>query len=114
MIDLTTITFPLLGVAVTLLAAQWLWQVLFSSLRGIPGPFFAKFTDAYRALVTAQYDIDATQRKWHRQYGPAVRIGPECISISDPNLIRTIYSTKNPWVKVRSALRHRFRELTCH
>jgi hypothetical protein len=36
----------------------------------------------------------------HRQYGSVVRIGPNALSISDPSMIRVIYSTRNPWKKV--------------
>ncbi|KAF3763420.1 cytochrome P450 [Cryphonectria parasitica EP155] len=76
------------------------WELLFSPLRDFPGPFAAKFTDLWRALWSAKGDIDTTHLKWHRKYdATAVRIGPRAISIGNPDLIRTIYTTKDPWVK---------------
>lgn len=86
--------------ALFLFAAKWLWEAFFSPLRAFDGPALAKVTDIWRAVATATYNVDATHRRLHQQYGSAVRIGPNCISISDPNLIRTIYATKNPWIKV--------------
>lgn len=81
--------------------ARVTWELLFSPLRAFPGPFISKFTDVWRAAWSAEGDIDATHVKWHRKYDrTAVRIGPNTISIGDPNLIRTIYSTKEPWIKV--------------
>lgn len=83
-----------------LVTTWWLYEAYFSPLKAIPGPWLAKFTDAWRAVVTAQRNIDQKHRELHRKYGSAVRIGPNCISISDPELIRTIYATKSPWQKV--------------
>lgn len=90
---------------VLVVLAKWTWELFFSPLSKIPGPPLAKLTDAWRAVATARGDIDATHRALHRKYGSAVRIGPNCISISDPNLIRIIYATKNPWIKVGSSIK---------
>lgn len=42
---------------------------------------------------------DATQRELHDKYGGCVRIGPNCVLISDPAMIKTIYSTRKPFKK---------------
>ena len=76
------------------------YESLFSPLKDFPGPFVAKYTDIWRSVVAASGQVDKTNLKWHRTYGIAVRIGPNTISISDPNLIRTIYATKTNWLKV--------------
>jgi hypothetical protein len=76
------------------------WELVFSPLRAFPGPLAARFTNIWRAIATTSGHIDRTNVEWHRQYGSAVRVGPNTISISDPNLIRTIYATKNAWPKV--------------
>jgi hypothetical protein len=85
---------------VVLLFTKLLWEVLFSPLRAFPGPFLAKFSDGWRALKTLSGQVDTTHVQLHRQYGSAVRIGPGCISLGDPRLIRTVYATKGPWKKV--------------
>lgn len=84
------------------IVSKIIWELLFSPLHRFPGPFAAKFTDVWRAAWSAKGDIDTTHLRWHRKYdATAVRIGPNAISIGDPALIRTIYSTKDPWKKVR-------------
>lgn len=89
-------------VALGLLAlTKLIWDIYFSALRCIPGPALAKVTDVWRALHAYGGHIDLKNVQLHRKYGVAVRVGPQCISISDPGLIRTIYSTRNPWKKVR-------------
>lgn len=101
MVSLASVACQLLLASVTLVAAKWFYEAFFSPLRNIPGPGLAKLTDAWRSLVTAQHKIDIKHRELHRQYGSAVRIGPNCVSIDDPSLIRTIYATRNPWLKAR-------------
>lgn len=76
------------------------WHVLFSPLRIFPGPLLAKVTDLWRAAYVYRGRIDLKHLELHRQYGQVVRIGPSCLSVADPNLIRMIYTTRNPWKKV--------------
>lgn len=83
-----------------LLLTKLAWDVFFSPLKAIPGPILAKITDAWRAIHTHRGRADLKHLELHRKYGTAVAIGPNCVSISDPSLIRTIYSTRNPWKKV--------------
>jgi hypothetical protein len=84
-----------------LIATKLIWDVFFSRLRSIPGPKLAKITNVWRAIHAYGGRIDLKNVQLHRKYGTAVQIGPDCVSISDPSLIRTIYSTRNPWKKVR-------------
>ncbi|KAJ3526444.1 hypothetical protein NM208_g11184 [Fusarium decemcellulare] len=84
---------------VGLIVARFLHEFFFSPLQHIPGPFLARFTDFYRAALTHQGHVDSYKRKWHKKWGVAVRVGPNAVSISDPELIRVIYTTKNPWRK---------------
>lgn len=84
-----------------LLLTKLVSDILLSPLRSIPGPFLAKSTDIWRAYHTHKGCVDRKHVELHRKYGSAVRIGPNCVSISDPSLIRTIYSTRNPWKKVK-------------
>jgi hypothetical protein len=83
-----------------LLVTKIIWDVFFSRLRAIPGPKLAKITDLWRASHAYGGRIDLKNVQLHRKYGTAVQVGPNCVSISDPSLIRTIYSTRNPWKKV--------------
>ena len=81
-----------------LFVTKILWELSFSSLSAFPGPFAAKFTNIWRALAVFRGDVDKTNLRLHRQHGSAVRFGPNCISLSDPDLIRAVY--RNGWKKV--------------
>ena len=73
---------------------------LVSPLKHIPGPFLAKFTDLWRLLDVYQGETQLTQQALHRKYGVAVRMGPNCVSLSDPRLLNTIYSKRVEFLKV--------------
>lgn len=88
-----------LGV-VALLGVWIIYELAFSPLRHFSGPALARFTNFYRAGLTLRGKVDTNFKDWHRQWGTAVRVGTNCISISDPDLIKVIYTTKNAWVKV--------------
>ncbi|KAF4631645.1 hypothetical protein G7Y89_g6485 [Cudoniella acicularis] len=75
------------------------WGYATSPLSLIPGPFFAKLTNLWRFLDTYNGRTELTQQRLHEQYGAAVRIGPNVVSLDDPSLIRTIYSTKSEFLK---------------
>ena len=96
-----SITLSLLVIALaTLISVKLLWELVFSPLRAFPGPFLARFTDGWRSYLTTLGDVDRKHLAWHRKWGSAVRVGPNAISLNDPDLIKTLYGTKNPWRKV--------------
>ncbi|OJJ39814.1 hypothetical protein ASPWEDRAFT_25610 [Aspergillus wentii DTO 134E9] len=82
-----------------ILISKIAWDLFFSSLSVFPGPVAAKITDVWRAVHTFRGRIDLEHVQLHRQYGSVVRIGPNCLSLSDPNLIRVVYTTRSPWKK---------------
>ena len=90
-----------LAAAVVLVTALIAWEFLFSPLRHIPGPFLCRFSEAWRAYLTTKGDVEVKNREWHAKWGAAVRVGPNVVSLNDPDLIRVIYTTKGAWRKVR-------------
>ncbi|KIX02572.1 uncharacterized protein Z518_08513 [Rhinocladiella mackenziei CBS 650.93] len=90
-------TLAVFGFVVLLL--KLLSTAFASPLRKFDGPFAAKFTDFWRLIDTYRGRCDITQTKLHRKYGPAVRIGPNIISLSDPGMIKTVFNVKAPWKK---------------
>ncbi|KAF2218922.1 cytochrome P450 [Elsinoe ampelina] len=81
-----------LAFAVTVTIAL-LWTTFLSPLRHIPGPIFARYTNLWRLYHTWRGRPDIIHNELHEQYGSAVRIGPNCVSLSDPALIRTVFCT---------------------
>ena len=77
----------------------FLWRHRRSPLYNFPGPFLGRYSDIWRLFDVWRGQSDITQRALHDRYGSAVRIGPNCISISDPAMIKTTYSTSNPFNK---------------
>ncbi|KAF5020470.1 hypothetical protein F66182_7509 [Fusarium sp. NRRL 66182] len=84
---------------IAFVVARIFYEFFSSPLRHFPGPLFSKFTDFYRAHLTKQGHVDGHIRAWHQKWGSAVRVGPNTVSISDPDLIRVIYTTRDPWRK---------------
>ncbi|KAK2766812.1 hypothetical protein FQN54_006126 [Arachnomyces sp. PD_36] len=97
MADLQQLGFQLAVGCAVLFVTKFLWELSFSSLSAFPGPIAAKFTNIWRAIAVIRGDVDKTNIQLHRQYGPAVRFGPNCISLSDPNMIRAVY--RGAWKK---------------
>jgi hypothetical protein len=97
-------------------ASSTFWGVLFlvgtllylartrtrGGLNSIPGPFVASLTNIWRLCDVLRGSHHETLIKLHRNYkSDAVRIGPNVVSIADPEAVRTIYGLKQGFDKVR-------------
>ncbi|KAK3072404.1 hypothetical protein LTR53_006897, partial [Teratosphaeriaceae sp. CCFEE 6253] len=71
----------------------------FAGLKDVPGPFLAKFTDLWRLHVVWRRNSHDTYLKLHKQHGDLVRVGPNCVSISKPDMISTIYGIQKGYIK---------------
>jgi benzoate 4-monooxygenase len=60
-------------------------------LQSVPGPWLAKFSDAWLVYVSFQGRRSETVYELHKQYGPIVRIAPNHVSVADPNALQAIY-----------------------
>ncbi|KAI1159581.1 putative benzoate 4-monooxygenase cytochrome P450 [Nemania serpens] len=79
----------LIGVAgiVQLFRTRW-------RLRHVPGPFLASFTNFQRMYWVTTKRAHIILQDTHEKYGQVVRIGPNMVSISNPEAIPTVYTTK--------------------
>ncbi|TGO19981.1 hypothetical protein BPAE_0325g00080 [Botrytis paeoniae] len=75
------------------------WYYFTSPLKSIPGPFLAKFTNFWRLIDTYNGRAELTHIFLHEKYGHAVRIGPNLVSLNNPDLVRTIFSLKGDFLK---------------
>jgi len=80
----------------------FIWPFRHSDINNIPGPFLAKYTNLWRLLDAYNGRTELTHQLLHSKYGPAVQVGPNVISLSDPKLLRTIYNTRGDYLKVLS------------
>lgn len=70
-------------------------------LRSIPGPFLASFSNLWKFRAVWNQNMHLENIRVHEQYGSIVRIGPNHVSLSDPQSMRTIYGIQNVFPKVR-------------
>lgn len=98
---LNVYTFTLIaGIALSVFIVSHVVAYLRAPLKDIPGPFLAKFTNTWRLVDHYKATQISTQRRLHEELGPAVRIGPNIVSLSDPTLLKTVYSTRGEYHKV--------------
>lgn len=69
-------------------------------LRHIPGPFFAKFTNLQRVYWVKTKRAHLILQEAHERYGELVRIGPNTVSIHNPEVLPTIYTARLGFPKV--------------
>jgi hypothetical protein len=69
-------------------------------LRQVPGPFIARFSGLFRLWLVYDGKAPSKYRKVHREYGPIVRVGPNHVSMSDPEVIPQIYGIGTDFPKV--------------
>ncbi|VTO81718.1 unnamed protein product [Fusarium graminearum] len=70
-----------------------------SPLRQVPGPFVARFTDAWYLYRTWKGHFEQDNLALHRQHGPIVRYGVNRYSIDDPLASKTIYGPGSKFAK---------------
>ena len=101
---------PLLALAALLTSPIILtitYLVIDSHLQGlghIPGPFLARYTDAWNAY-TAYKNLSSVNKAdhWRRlqaQYGDVIRVGPKMVIVLDAKAVPIIYGVKNRLNKV--------------
>ena len=69
-------------------------------LRNVPGPFIASFSNFWKLRAVWNQNMHIENMRVHEDYGPIVRIGPNHVSVSDPQSMRTIYGVQNVFRKV--------------
>ncbi|CAK7226459.1 hypothetical protein SBRCBS47491_006239 [Sporothrix bragantina] len=71
----------------------------YGSLRRIPGPFVAKYSDFWLMLTARRGFRSEVVHEAHRKLGPVVRLAPNHVSINDDDAIQTIYGHGNGMLK---------------
>ena len=106
----------ILAVAVVSFLAYTVVESKRAKLDHIPGPWLAKYTDAWRCYQAwkvnhykhgGNYQIDMIGK-----YGDVVRIGPNIVLVYDPEAISSIYGFKERLEKVYPNFRDLSRQWT--
>lgn len=86
--------------AVAFLAIHIVSTILKPGVRSIPGPWLAKVTDLYRVGMILRGRFSYELVELHRKYGPAVRLGPDSVSLTDKAVVDDIYGYRTDFGKV--------------
>ncbi|KAK3987537.1 putative cytochrome P450 E-class, group I [Cladorrhinum sp. PSN332] len=68
-------------------------------LREAPGPFLGRFSYVWIAYHILKGDVKEVMGDLHDKYGPVVRIGPNQVITSDPEVLRTIASARTRYLR---------------
>lgn len=71
-------------------------------LRSVPGPLLARLTNIPRLYWTWTKRPFEIHLSLHKKYGKLVRLGPNMVSVADPEAIPTIYGFNYNFQKARS------------
>ncbi|EDU46193.1 CypX Cytochrome P450 [Pyrenophora tritici-repentis] len=74
---------------------KYVWQILASPLRTVPGPFLARFTRLWEIKAVCKYDNPTYNIALHEKYGPIVRLAPNRYSINDGEAAKVILGHHN-------------------
>lgn len=69
-------------------------------LNKVPGPWLAGFTDLYRLFIVWGRRPELWHIRLHKKHGKIVRLGPNTVSIADPEAIKIVYGLNSGYVKV--------------
>ncbi|KAK0641271.1 cytochrome P450-like protein [Cercophora newfieldiana] len=85
---------------ISVLALAWLARNRYhNGLNRYPGPFLASLTDWWRFVDVYRRRPEQTHIALHKKYGPVVRLGPNVLSFSDPDALKTIYGLNKGFIK---------------
>ena len=89
-------TFLLISLLLPIFAvvSQLILNYFTPGLGQIPGPFLARFSDAWRFIDACRGHREQTILRLHEKYGMVVRLGPNCVSVADPAAIELVLGLK--------------------
>ncbi|KAG5642361.1 hypothetical protein DXG03_002958 [Asterophora parasitica] len=96
-VDLATLAILAPSLVALVHIIPYLWDS--RGVRSIPGPFLAKFSDAWLGLVAKHGHRSEVVHEMHLIYGPFVRLAPNHISIAEPDALSIVYAHGNGALK---------------
>lgn len=112
----------LLAFYAALLSSIAVYRLFLHPLHHFPGPSGARLTQFWLvAQVSEQVDLALVLDRLHGQYGEYVRVGPNLLSISDPDAAETVHGShttfdKSDWYNIGkpTTTLHQMRDKTEH
>jgi benzoate 4-monooxygenase len=90
--DVTPMTF-LATLLLTIFLTYVVYMRYFHPLSQYPGPFFASFSNTYKAYYVYKLTIHEKLLELHSTYGPIVRVGPNNLHTWEGDAIAPIYKS---------------------
>lgn len=89
-------TIALTAYVMGLFSSITIYRLFFHPLRNFPGPFWARVTALYMPISVARQERHS-RAAWnidrlHGKYGEYFRVGPNVLSIADPDMVETIHA----------------------
>ena len=94
--------FEVIVICLALLILYYVSTLYTYGLWDLPGPALAKVSNLWRFIETWKGHLELVLRELHRKHGKLVQIGPNVVSIADPDAIETIFGVKTDLPKVKS------------
>ena len=94
--------FEVIAICLTLLCLYYLSTLFAYGLWDLPGPTLAKVSNLWRLIEAWKGHQELALQDLHRKHGKLVQIGPNVISITDPDAIEIIFGIKTDLPKVNS------------
>ncbi|KAK6334102.1 hypothetical protein TWF696_002604 [Orbilia brochopaga] len=98
-IDLKYLPIIAVGFPLVFLVLNAIYQLYFSSLSKVPGPWYCAISRFWLAKVSLQGRRIFAVHELHLKYGPYVRIAPNEVSVSDIDSVKQIHSSHNNFSK---------------
>ncbi|KAH9939286.1 cytochrome P450 [Epithele typhae] len=102
-LNIHTVFYSTLVASFLYLCATSLYQLFFSPLASIPGPWYAAISDFWLTTHVARLQQCMTVDALFDRYGPVVRVGPNKVAFRDLTTARSVYCVnkfdKSPFYK---------------
>ena len=92
--------FEVIAICSALLFLYYIFTLFAYRLWELPGPALAKVSDLWRLVEAWKGHQELALQDLHRKHGKLVQIGPNVVSITDPDAIETIYGLRTDLSKV--------------
>lgn len=83
----------LISLVVVYLILNAIYNLFFSPLSAIPGPWYAAVSDFWLTTHVLRLEQCKTIQSLFDTYGPVVRVGPNKVVFNDLATMRSVYST---------------------
>ena len=96
----TTSTLSLAGFLLAgIFSSLLVYRIFFNPLNKIPGPFFSRISKFDTVFRNAKFDGHHQLLRLHQKYGRFVRIGPNDLSVTDPDGTQVISAPNSKCIK---------------